>query len=354
MRFFSIILAICLVLSACQSAPKAAQRLNGETMGTTYHITFLDDQTSDFQFSVDSLLAAFNQEVSTYIPASVISRFNQSTEPFELGISREEARALPIPAAGVRPNEHFAANCAASLAYYHLSEGAFDPTVMPLVNFWGFGYTEKRAVETVDSVLVDSLLGLVGMDRVCIWEGGMLIKSVPGVQLDFSAIAKGYGVDLVGIFLEQRGISDYLVEIGGEVRARGVNDRGEPWVIGVNTPNPEAGLADIQVAVQLPDRSLATSGNYRNFYEVEGVKYAHTINPKTGYPELSRLLSASVFAPTCTEADALATACMVMGLEKAYNFISGQPGLDAYFIYATDDGAMEARYTPGLEPHLRK
>ena len=347
-------LFILLVFSCKSTDEKVVHRLSGETMGTTYHIAYLDDQSRNFQYSTDSLLKAFNDEVSTYIPGSAISLFNRSLEPFGVGLSLEAAQALPIPALGAGPMEHFAANYAASLIYYQLSGGAFDPTVMPLVNYWGFGYSAKRAVERVDSMAVDSLRQLVGLERALRWEGDQLLKSAPGVQLDFSAIAKGYGVDLLGVFLESRGIADYLVEIGGEMRARGRNDRGEPWVIGVNTPSPEAGLSDIQVAIQLPDRSLATSGNYRNFYEVDGKKYAHTINPKTGYPELSNLLSASVFAPTCTEADALATACMVMGLEKAFTFIASQPHLDAYFIYSADDGVMLARYTPGLEPFIRK
>ncbi|MCB9284439.1 MAG: FAD:protein FMN transferase [Lewinellaceae bacterium] len=348
---------VFLFLSCKSSAPEQVSdylRLGGETMGTTYHVTYRDSLGREFLAPVDSLLIAFNQDVSTYIESSVISRFNRSAEPFDLGISLEEAQALPIPARGDRPAEHFAANYAASLSYYHLSGGAFDPSVMPLVNFWGFGYTAKRPVETVDSSQVDSLRLLVGMDSVLIYEGNFLKKKKPGVQLDFSAIAKGYGVDLVGVFLEDHGIRDYLVEIGGEVRARGVNEQGEAWRIGINTPTPEAGIDEIQMAVRLPDRALATSGNYRNFYEVEGRKYAHTINPKTGYPELNTLLSASVFAPTCTEADALATACMVMGLEKAFDFINSQENLEGYFIFGKDDGTMDVRYTSGLEEFLLK
>ena len=356
MRPFSILLYFSLILFSCRSGqdPQTTPylRISGETMGTTYHVTYRDSLGRDLLAPVDSLLIAFNQEVSTYIKTSVISRFNQSAEPFELGISLEDARALPVPAKGERPMEHFTANYVASLNYYHLSEGAFDPTVMPLVNFWGFGYTAKKPVDSVDSTTVDSLRLLVGMDSVLLYEGPHLRKKNPGVQLDFSAIAKGYGVDLVGVFFEHQGISDYLVEIGGEVRARGVNEKGEAWKIGINTPSPEAGLADIQVAVQLADRALATSGNYRNFYEVEGRKYAHTINPKTGYPELSKLLSASVFAPTCTEADALATACMVMGLDKAFEFINRQENLEGYFIFGKDDGTLDVRYTPGLASFL--
>lgn len=351
MRKILIFSTLILLAGACTrdgSRNAGYLRASGETMGTTYHIAYRDSLRRDFKGQLDSLFAAFNDEVSTYIPSSSISQFNQSVEAFDMGMSMEEASGLPIPAEG----NHFAANYAASLLYYHSSAGAFDPTVMPLVNYWGFGYTEKKPVEEADPAVVDSLRALVGMDTVLRYEGRMLSKTSPGVQLDFSAIAKGYGVDLAGVFLEKQGISDYLVEIGGEVRARGVNDKGLAWSIGINTPDPGAGVGDFQVAVRLDNRSLATSGNYRNFYEVDGRKYAHTINPWTGYPQQSALLSASVFAPTCTEADALATACMVMGLEKAFKFIQSQNHLEAYFIFGNEDGGMEVKYTPGLKNYL--
>lgn len=351
MRNILFFLALILLAGACTSGGSPGDgylRVSGETMGTTYHITYRDSLGRDFKGQLDSLFIAFNDEVSTYIPTSVISQFNQTSEAFDMGMSLEEASALPIPAG----ENHFAANYAASLVYYHRTSGAFDPTVMPLVNYWGFGYTEKKPVEEADPAVVDSLRALVGMDTVLRYEGRMLSKADPGVQLDFSAIAKGYGVDLAGVFLEKQGISDYLVEIGGEVRARGLNDKGLPWSIGINTPDTEAGIGDFQVAARLDNRSLATSGNYRNFYEVEGRKYAHTINPWTGYPQQSTLLSASVFAPTCTEADALATACMVMGLEKAFEFIQSQNHLEAYFIFGKEDGGMEVRYTDGLKDYL--
>lgn len=355
MRNILIFSTLVLMAGACTSGgnqSEAYQKVDGETMGTTYHITYRDSLGRDFKGQLDSLFIAFNDEVSTYIPSSVISQFNQSPEAFDMGMSLEEANTLPIPAAGDRNGEHFAANYAASLVYYHLSGGAFDPTVMPLVNYWGFGYTEKKPVEEADPALIDSLRALVGMDTVLRYEGNTLSKAAPGVQLDFSAIAKGYGVDLAGVFLEKQGVSDYLVEIGGEVRARGLNDKGLAWSIGINTPDTEAGIGDFQVAVRLDNRSLATSGNYRNFYEVEGRKYAHTINPWTGFPQQSTLLSASVFAPTCTEADALATACMVMGVEKAFEFIQSQDHLEAYFIFGKEDGGMEVMYTEGLKDYL--
>lgn len=326
--------------------------LNGDAMGTTFHISYLDSLGRSFQAPVDSILDAFNKEVSTYDSSSVISRFNRSAEPFELGFSAEEASTWPIPAPGHRRGAHFVSNYFISLDYYHRSKGAFDPTVMPLVNYWGFGYTGDQPVEKIDSVLVDSLLDLVGLDRVLALEGSRMTKISPAVQLDFNAIAPGYCVDLLGRFLEAHGIRNYLVEIGGEVLARGLNDNGEPWKIGINTPSPEAGLEDIKAIVGLKDRALATSGNYRKFFEVNGMKYAHTINPKTGYPEMSNLLSATILAPSCTEADAMATACMVMGLDQAFGFISSQAHLDGYFIFSRPDGSMDVRHTQGMEALL--
>jgi len=351
MRTIPILFSLLLLLGACKEKTphNTYYKISGQTMGTTFHVTYKDSLGRNLLAPVDSLLVAFNQEVSTYIESSVISSFNRSEASFDLGISLAEVRNLPLPARGDRPNEHFAANYVAAQKYFVLSQGAFDPTVMPLVNFWGFGYTAKEAVVEVDSTRVDSIQLLVGMDEVLDYEGTYLKKKSRGVQLDFSAIAKGYGVDLAGVYLEDQGITDYMVEIGGEVRARGVNDRDQAWVIGINTPSPDASVADIQVAVRLADRALATSGNYRNFYEVEGRKYAHTINPETGYPELSTLLSASVFASTCTEADALATACMVMGMDEAFDFLDAMEGVDGYFIIGKDDGSLDVRYTSGLD-----
>lgn len=358
MRPFLIFLCAGLFVFSCRNAEKndsgAFLHVNGNAQGTTYHITYRDSLGRSFQAQVDSIFAAFNKEASTYDTTSVISLFNKSAESFVLPFTAEEAANWPIPAAGDKTGAHFISNYYASLDFFYLSEGAFDPTVLPLVNYWGFGTKGIQPVETVDSSRVDSLLLLVGMDKVLAFEGNQLKKTAPGVQLDFNAIAPGYCVDLLGKFLESYGISNYLVELGGEVRARGLNDRAEPWNIGINTPDPDAGLTEMKLVVQLKDRALATSGNYRKFYEVNGQKYVHTINPKTGYPEQSNLLSATILAPTATEADALATACMVMGLDKAYEFIVGQQNLDGCFIFANPDGTMDVRYTPALEAFIKK
>jgi len=358
MRSLFIFFFAGLSVLSCRNAAKEDAgkflHMDGSAQGTTYHITYRDSLGRMFQAQVDSIFDAFNREVSTYDTTSVISLFNRSAGPFALPFTAEEAASWPIPADGDKTGAHFISNYYASLDFFYRSGGAFDPTVMPLVEYWGFGPRGPRPVEEVDSAAVDSLLLLVGMDKTLVFEGNQLKKAAPGVQLDFNAIAPGYCVDLLGKFLERQGIGNYLVELGGEVRARGLNDRGEPWNIGISTPDPEAGLTEMTVILSLKDRALATSGNYRKFYEVNGQKYVHTINPKTGYTEQSNLLSATVLAPAATEADALATACMVIGLDSAMEFISGQQNLDACFIFANPDGTMEVRYTQGLEALIKK
>ena len=354
MRWIFGCVLVAFLLSACRDEPADVVRpvmLEGKTMGTYYRVTYLDSLQRNWQPGIDSLLVELNQEVSTYIDSSTISRFNRSDDPIDLGLSFEEI-ALSSEAPDKLPfNYHFIKNLTAAREWYRQTGGAFDPTVMPLVNYWGFGYAPKRPVEQVDSLIVDSLRQLVGMEKVRL-DGAVLGKSQAGVQLDFSALAKGYGVDEVGFFLERQGVRDYLVDIGGEVRARGLSPRGTAWTVGINTPDPRASTTDVQAALLLQDRSLATSGNYRNYYEVAGRKYAHTISPFTGFPELSTLLSASVFAPDCTTADALATACMVLGPEKALALIERLPGIEAYFIVSAQDGSYEVQYTPGVKPWL--
>ena len=342
MKYCSIYLSIALALAACGNAEIPATTgpyafLEGHTMGTTYHITFENAGKLDLQADVDSVLAAVNMDVSTYIDSSYISRFNQS--------------AAGVALDGKHP--HFEVNLKKALEVAEMSGGYFDPTVMPLVNYWGFGYTEKKLSGKADTAMVDSLMQFTGY-RFVNATAGQLVKTRPEVQLDFSALAKGYGVDAVGWYLEAKGVDNYLVEIGGEVRARGHNAEGETWRIGINTPAEDALMTDFQAIVRLENMSMATSGNYRNFYEVSGAKYSHTINPLTGFPERNTLLSASVFASDCMTADALATACMAMGPIKAMDLIKGLEGVEAYFITGKEDGSMTVEQTPGVEKLLMK
>lgn len=351
----TILYTLILILPGCSSGdqPPSANyvRLQGRTMGTTYNVTYSDGQQRDFQAGIDSLLRIVNLEVSTYIEHSTISRFNQADSAFHLSY---DPRGREV---GGYPNRHFLANYFKAREVYEASEGYFDPTIMPLVNYWGFGYTPKKMVEAVDSTAIDSLMEFVGFGKVSLAVRGgdsLLLKAAPGVQLDFSALAKGYGVDAVARLLADQGIRHYMVEIGGEVVVRGQSPRGGDWKIGINVPREDAGKEDIQTAVPLHNQALATSGNYRNFYEVDGAKYSHTINPFTGFPERSTLLSASVFAPDCMAADAYATAFMAMGLDKAVDLASRLPGIEGYFLYNAEDGTLGVRYTDGLRPLFEK
>ena len=357
MNYSSImgILVLCFFCS-CKNDRLAEKKLelvvlSGKTMGTDYRVSYLDMEKRDFQSSIDSLLEIINLEVSTYIDSSTISAFNKSSKVLNLAYNPRTGKN------GNYKNEHFLSNFLKARQIYNQSNQYFDPTVMPLVNYWGFGYTEKKPVTKVDSIKIEELIELVGMDKIAMIRtdaGGNIQKLKPAVQLDFSAIAKGYAVDMIGELLQKYGIERFLVDIGGEVLAKGKSPREDDWAIGINLPQEGAGLDEIQTVVPLKNQAIATSGNYRNFYEVDGIKYSHTINSRTGFPERNTLLSASVFAADCATADAFATAFMVMGKERALKMAKVNPALEAYFIFSNKDGEMEFAYTDGLKSIFSK
>jgi thiamine biosynthesis lipoprotein len=331
------------MLLACTSENKTStpqkqlkkEQFVGETMGTTLSIAYLDSTEIDFSAELSDLLMDINNAVSTYIKTSEISTFNH------------EKDSLYVDNKG-----HFARNYVLAKQIYQQTDGWFNPCVMPLVNYWGFGYTAKKMVEETDASAVRDLVQLVQFDSIQVQniEDKQLLftKKIKGLELDFSAIAKGDAVDQVGLLLKSLGINNYFVEIGGEIRARGMTLNGFNWRTGIRSPKEGSSTKELQVAVQLPNLSLATSGNYENYYEDKntGMKYAHTINPKTGYPEKNQLLSASVFAENCATADAFATAFMAMGLDKAFALANELPELEAYFIYSAADGTLKVKHTP--------
>ncbi len=286
--------------------------MDGFTQGTTYHIVTVGGGINKQQ--IDSLLSAFDLSLSTYIPGSLISRIN-----------RDEPAVLL--------DDYFIELFNISARVYEETGGAFDLTVGPLVNAWGFG-PENSAGN--DSLLIDSLLQFVGMDKLRI-KDGFLEKDMAGMKLDVNAVAQGYSVDVVGDFLEDNGIGNYLVEIGGEVRARGKKPHDSSWRIGIDKPyeNNFSPGKDLQEILVLNDMSLATSGNYRKFYVKDGVKYSHSINPATGYPVMDRLLSATIVSRQCACADAFATACMIMGLEESMSMIEGNDMLEFLVRYSS-------------------
>ena len=300
--------------------------LQGQTMGTTYSVKYLDAQGRDLQPGIDSLLAVFNLSLSTYIPESEISRFNR-----EALIKFESPFFYPV----LRRSKEI----------YSKTGGAFDPTVGPLVNAWGFG---PEGGETPSASRVDSLRQLVNYDSI-FFDTVSVCKMMKGMQLDFSAIAKGYGVDLVAQYVMNQGIENVFVEIGGEVYAHGVNDRGNPWAVGINYPTTDIEQQQTAMAiVPIKNAAIATSGNYRNYYEKDGVKYSHTISPTTGYPVTHSLLSASVFAPDCMTADAYATAFMVVGVEEAIAIDKREEEISIYLIYSDEQGQLQTYASPGV------
>jgi thiamine biosynthesis lipoprotein len=296
--------------------------VQGQTMGTTYNIKYQDEQQRNFKASIDSLLEVFNQSVNHYLSDSEITRFNQQdTLYFELPFFYPVLKR--------------------SQEIVQATDGAFDPTVAPLVNAWGFG-PEKN--ELPDDVTIDSLLQLVGYDKIE-YTSEYVTRRVPNVTLNFSAIAKGYGVDVVGDFLRSKEIENFMVEIGGEVLCRGVNDQGNLWRIGVDNPNQ---VGQMSAAIALNNQAIATSGDYRNYYVRDGKKYAHTIDPKTGRQVTHSVLSVSVIAGDCMTADGYATAFMVVGLERTKEIVAQQAGLEVYIIY-DDNGTTKTFQTEGME-----
>ncbi len=299
--------------------------IEGETMG---HIPFTIKYIADnrnYEKEIKNLLIDFNQTFSTYIPESEISIFNQSD--FVCNVS-----------------ERFLFVLAEAKKIARNTNNYFDPTVMPLVNAWGFGY--KKPQDTLPSSgEIDSIMLYVGVDKLTV-KDACLYKTHPKLQLDFSAIAKGYASDVVAKFLDGKNIHDYMVEIGGEVVCKGKNSKKKTWRIGIEEPNQSK--RSVVLAIPLHNKAIATSGNYRNFYQKEGKKYGHTINPHTGKVAATDMLSVSVIANTCLEADAYATAFMAMGATKAIKNSEQRNDLEVYFIYS-DKQELKQYKSQGFE-----
>ena len=232
------------------------------------------------------------------------------------------------------------------------TNGAFDITVAPLANAWGFGF-KKGAFP--DSAMIDSLLEITGYEKVKLSDEGKVVKADPRIMLSCSAVAKGYAVDIVAQLLEKKGIRNFMVDIGGEVVVHGQNPQNGLWRIGLNKPIDDslAVSQELQAVLQVTDLGMATSGNYRNYYYKDGKKYAHTIDPRTGYPVQHNILSATVIAKDCMSADAYATAFMVMGLEEAERVADAHPDIDACFIYTDKEGKLQTFLTKGMEKYMK-
>ena len=305
------------------------QKCAGTIFGTTYHITYQYDE--DLQPELEARMKEVDNALSMFNKESIISKVNNN-QPVEL-------------------NEMFVEVFQQAQKISEDTNGAFDITVAPLVNAWGFGFKNEQMP---DKHAVDSLMAIVGYQKVS-YDGKHIMKRDPRITLDCSAIAKGFGVDVVARLLEEKGIVNYMVEIGGEVVTHGISEKRVPWKIGVTKPtdDPLQEGNELQTVLNLTDKAMATSGNYRNFYYKGKRKYAHTINPKTGYPVQHSILSATVLTNRCMRADAYATAFMVMGFEGAKKVLERNPDLMAYLIY-DDHGKMGVWYSPSLKDKIAK
>lgn len=332
-RFIISILCLLIAATSCKEKP-VYSNFNGFAQGSTYSMIFENPgkfNVTDIQNEAENILQDFNMSLSLYENSSVLCRIN-----------RNETNV---------PDELFTEVFRRSKEISRITDGAFDITVGPLVKAWGFG---PDAQKNFSEAARDSLMQLIGMDKVDISEG-KLLKKDPRVSLDFNAIAQGYSVDIISRYFDSKGINSYLVEIGGEVRVKG-DKGGAMWKIGIDRPADNNLIPgnELQAVIKLKERSLATSGNYRKFYVEDGIKYSHTIDPKTGYPARNQLLSATILASDCTMADGIATACMVMGLDKTIKFLQKHPEFDAFLVYSDNTGEFRTWTTENLKKFIEE
>jgi FAD:protein FMN transferase len=328
MKTSSLFLVVILLVTACHSKKSDYVKISGFAQGTTYNITYENTTQMDYSQDIDSILKAFDKSLSIYDSTSIISRINNNDPDAEV-------------------DQWFTEVFKKSAEVDSMSGGAFDITVGPVVNAWGFG---NGPVMKHDTAYIDSLLQYVGMSKVKI-EGRKVVKQNPAVKLDVNALAQGYSVDVVCDFFKSKGIKNYLVEIGGEVRGKGTNAKNKFWHIGIDKPsdgNMSPGN-DLQAIIEINNKALATSGNYRAFYVENGVKYAHTIDPKTGFPARNTLLSATVVCDDCMTADAYATTFMVLGVDKSKELLKKLTGIEVYFVFSDPQGNYQVFFSDEMK-----
>lgn len=318
---------------ACDKKTPKVVSLSGFTQGTTYSVIYYNSiniDAEEMKSRVETILDSIDNSLSIYNPNSLISAINNN--------SSKQADSLVLNVLNK------------SYQIWEMTGGAFDITAGPLINAWGFGPDSQKKF---DESILDSLMNLVGMKKIKI-EGSEVIKSDPSMFLDLNAIAQGYSVDIVCKYLLSTGLCSYLVEIGGEVRTEGTKDEGKPWKVAIDKPydNNMVPGQDIQAIIKLTGQSLATSGNYRKFYEEDGVKYSHTIDPKSGYPVRHKLLSATIIANDCMTADAFATACMVVGPDNARLLIEEYDFLEGYLVFSDENGEFRIWYSEEMLTYL--
>lgn len=325
-------------LGSC-SGERSSVTIQGSTQGTTYTIIIVDDDVDVKKSEIDSIFARFDLSLSTYIDSSVISNLNQADSSITINDRTGYFKRCYTLAQKV----------------YNHTKGSFDPSIFPLVEGWGF--MNDMEEPPADSV-VDSLLQYVSFQKdvlhsISFNNNEIALTKSSGFKLDFNAIAQGLSVDVVAEYLDEKGCNDYYVEIGGELRVKGKNRENVDWKIGVDTPIEDLETREVENILHLTDRSVATSGNYRKFYIKDGVKYSHTLDPKTGRPVSHNLLSATVIAENCALADAYATAIMVMGVDKGIELAKSEDvNIEVYLIYSDEEGNLKRKYSKGFDTYF--
>ncbi len=333
-RFLVFFSSLCFISCGGNSSHMVRNESSGGALGTSYNLIYLSQEKLDLQKQVDSVFDAINHSLSTYIPASDISKINKGDSTLVVDHMFKEVFEL-------------------SREVYGATNGYFDPTVGTLVNAWGFGPGEQIQM---DSTRVDSLLQYVGFNKVELTKENKIEKSSPNIYFDFNAIAKGYSIDRLAKLMDTHGIDNYLLEVGGELVAKGQNQiKKKPWIVGIDDPSME-NTRKLKTTIRLQDKALASSGNYRHFREdpVTGIKYVHTIDPITGFTKNANTLAATVLADNCAKADAYATSFMAMDLNQVLKLLTLSQELDAYIIFIDEKGETHEFMTPGFEDLVTK
>lgn len=333
MKLISL-LSLFLVLVSCTEKELQVQISQGNAFGTTYSIQFFSSESFAAEKGIDSVIYAVNKSVSTYMPNSDISKINNGDSTLVVDQIFKEVFAI-------------------SETVYKNSQGYFDPTIGVLRNAYGFG--DEKPLPTIDTHVLDSLMDYVGFSKVSIAENGTVKKSNPNIYFDFNAVAKGYGIDCLGRYLEANGVSNYLIELGGEIRSKGENKaKHKPWVVGIEAVDSNLENRSYEATIAIKNKGMASSGNYRKFRidSLTGKKFVHTLNPLTGSAEQSDVTSATVIANTCAEADAYATTLMALGLEKSITMLKGLPEVEAYMTYSDTFNTQQVFMTEGFKKLL--
>ncbi len=328
----NILYLFLLILCACSSSDnRILVKNSGEAQGTYYHIQYMSNGGKDFHFQIDSIFKEIDSSLSIYKDYSLISKLNKGED--------------------VKTDTLFNTVFKGAQKVFLESEGNFDCSVSPLVNAWGFYKYKLGDSLVIDSAKFRKILPYVGFDKISLIADSLVLPK--GMRLDFNAIAQGYTVDVIAQFLQAKGYSNYLIEVGGELLAKGKNADGNIWRVGVDKPSENINKNErFQFILDLEDKALATSGNYRKFYEKDGVKYAHTINPFTGFPTQNRLLSVTVIHDNCMLADAYATAFMVMGVRRSKQFVKSHPEIEIYLVYTNKNGKWNTFISADLQKRI--